>query len=288
MDRVRTESPYRRRNSPYQLGTQRWAQSQSALLPPALSPCVGTPVCLNPFSLRHDLNGGSKLRGPPRQCQSLPCTPDLGRPLTSFNELETESMEEKYEEKEDTEKVVNGSDDLGQDSGLVLDLERVSLERVDEEDEVEEDETEGEMEGLCRVEPMDCNSSPDAAEGALKSTAKPFLHGFYSSSSSVSPQPNGWTVPISSGPPSLPPLPCLDKNNSMLGVGRVPSVRLSGYRGHRAPVRLAPPPEQDDIIICPVCCLVGFSFPSMCLRGAQPPRRTPILRPYRNLNEAQT
>ncbi|XP_027001852.1 dual specificity testis-specific protein kinase 2 [Tachysurus fulvidraco] len=312
------ESPYRRRSSPYQLGTQRLARSQSALLPPALSPCMGTPVRLNPFSLRHDLNGGriklfdtpskslisltftlppppepssspplcgpSKLRGPPRRCQSLPCTPDLGRPLTSFHELETESMEEKDEEKEETEKVVNGSDDLGQDSGLVLDLEMVSLERVDEEDEVEEDEKEGEMEGLCRVEPMDCNSSPEAAEGALRSTAKPFLHGSYSSSSSVSPQPNGWTVPISNGPPSLPPLPHLDNKNSMLGVGRVPWVRLSGYRGHRAPVRLAPPPEQDDIISCPGCCLVGFSFPSLCLRGAQPPRRTPPLRPYRNLN----
>ncbi|XP_053477915.1 dual specificity testis-specific protein kinase 2 [Ictalurus furcatus] len=312
------ESPYRRRSSPCQLGTQRLARSQSALLPAASSPCVGTPVRLNPFSLRHDLNGGhiklfdtpskslisltftlppppepssspplrgaSTLRGPPRRCQSLPCTPDLGRPLTSFHEPETESVEEKNGEKEETAKEMAGSYDAGQDPGMVLDLDMVSLERVEEEEEDEEEENEAEVEGLCRVEPMDCNSSPDAAEGALRSTAKPLLHGSYSFSSSFSPQTNGWTVPISNGPPSLSPLPRLDNNNSMLGVGRVPWVRLSGYRGHRAPSRLAPPPEQDDIISCPGCCLVGFSFPSVCLRGAPPPRRTPPLRPYRNLN----
>ncbi|XP_017318539.1 dual specificity testis-specific protein kinase 2 [Ictalurus punctatus] len=312
------ESPYRRRSSPCQLGTQRLARSQSALLPAASSPCVGTPVRLNPFSLRHDLNGGhiklfdtpskslisltftlppppepssspplcgaSTLRGPPRRCQSLPCTPDLGRPLTSFHEPETESVEEKNGGKEETAKEMAGSYDAGQDPGMVLDLDMVSLERVEEEEEDEEEENEAEVEGLCRVEPMDCNSSPDAAEGALRSTAKPLLHGSYSFSSSFSPQTNGWTVPISNGPPSLSPLHRLDNNNSMLGVGRVPWVRLSGYRGHRAPSRLAPPPEQDDIISCPGCCLVGFSFPSVCLRGAPPPRRTPPLRPYRNLN----
>lgn len=313
------ESPYRRRSSPCQLGTQRLARSQSALLPPASSPCVGTPVRLNPFSLRHDLNGGriklfdtpskslisltftlppppepssspplcgiSTLRGPPRRCQSLPCTPELGRTLTSFHDSETESVEEKDGETgRETGKEIGSSEDAGQDPGLVLDLEMVSLERVDEEEEEEDEEIEGEVEGLCRAEPMDCNSSPDAAEGALRSTAKPLLHGSYSSSSSFSPQTNGWTVPISNGPPSLPPLPRLDNNNGMLGVGRVPWVRLSGYRGHRAPSRLAPPPEQEDIISCPGCCLVGFSFPSVCLRGAPPPRRTPPLRPYRNLN----
>lgn len=279
---------------------------------------MGTPVRLNPFSLRHDLNGGhiklfdtpskslisltftlppppepssspplcgaSTLRGPPRRCQSLPCTPDLGRPLTSFHEPETESVEEKNGGKEETAKEMAGSYDAGQDPGMVLDLDMVSLERVEEEEEDEEEENEAEVEGLCRVEPMDCNSSPDAAEGALRSTAKPLLHGSYSFSSSFSPQTNGWTVPISNGPPSLSPLHRLDNNNSMLGVGRVPWVRLSGYRGHRAPSRLAPPPEQDDIISCPGCCLVGFSFPSVCLRGAPPPRRTPPLRPYRNLN----
>lgn len=277
---------------------------------------MGTPVRLNPFSLRHDLNGGriklfdtpskslisltftlppppepssspplcgaSTLRGPPRRCQSLPCTPELGRSFTSFHEAE--SVEEKDRENAEAGKEIAGSDDAGQDSGLVLDLEMVSLERVDEEEEEEDEEKEGEVEGLCRVEPMDCNSSPDAVEGALRSTTKPLLQGSYSSSSSFSPQPNGWTVPISNGPPSLPPLPRLDNNNSMLGVGRVPWVRLSGYQGHRAPSRLAPPPEQEDIISCPGCCLMGFSFPSVCLRGAPPPHRTPPLRPYRNLN----
>lgn len=316
------ESPYRRRSSLCQLGNQRLARSQSALLPPASSPCVGTPVRLNPFSLRHDLNGGriklfdtpSKslisltftlppppepssspplcgalmLRGPPRRCQSLPCTPELGRPLTSFHEHETESVEEKDEEKAESGKEIAGSNEAGQDPGLVLDLEMVSLERVDEEEEDEDEDKEGEVKELCWVEPMDCNSSPDTAEGAVRSTAKPLLHNSYSSSSSFSPQPNNWTVPISNGPPSLPPLPRLNNNNSMLGVGRVPWVRLSGYRGHRAPSHLAPPPEQEDIISCPGCCLVGFSFPSVCLRGAPPPRRTPPLRPYRNLNGDET
>lgn len=316
------ESPYRRRSSPCQLGTQRLARSQSALLPPALSPCVGTPVRLNPFSLRHDLNGGriklfdtpskslisltftlpplpepssspplceaSKLRGPPRRCRSLPCTPELGRPLTLFREPETESVKEKDGEIEETREEMAGSDDAGQDPGLVLDLEMVCLERVDEEEEDEEEEEEeekgGEVEGLCRVEPIDCGGTSDEAEGTLRSTSNPLLQGSYSSSSSFSPQPNGWTVPISNGPPSLPPLPHLDNNNSMLGVGRVPWVRLNGYRGHRAPSRLAPTSEQDDIISCPGCCLVGFSLPSVCLRGAPPPRRTPPLHPYRNLN----
>ncbi|TSK22520.1 Dual specificity testis-specific protein kinase 2 [Bagarius yarrelli] len=314
-------SPYRRRSSLCQPGTQRLARSQSALLPPAMSPCVGTPVRLNPFSLRHDLNGGhiklfdtpskslisltftlppppepfsssplcgaSKLRGPPRRCRSLPCTPELGRPLTSFHQLETKREEEENGEKVETGNEIAGSDNLGQDSDLVLDLEMVSLERVDEEEEDDEDEKEGDIEELCRVEPMDCNSSPDAAEGAVRSTAKPLLQGSYSSSSSFNSQPNGWTVPISNGPPALPPLPRLDNNNSVLGVGRVPWVRLSGYRGNRPPNRLAPPPEQNDIISCPGCCLAGFSFPSLCLRGAQHPRRTPHLRPYRNLNGAE-
>ncbi|KAI5107754.1 dual specificity testis-specific protein kinase 2, partial [Silurus meridionalis] len=311
------ESPYRRRGS-VQLGTQRLARSQSALLPPASSPCVGTPVRLNPFSLRHDLNGGRiklfdtpskslisltftlpplpepsnsppvcgalKLQRPPRRCRSLPCTPELGRPFSLFHEPEPESVEDTDGEIQETGTEMTSSDEPGQDPGLVLDLEMVSLERVDEEDEETEEEKEGEVEGLCHTEPMDCNSSPDATEGALRSTAKLLLHGSYSSSSTFSPKLNGWTVPISNGPPSLPPLPCLDNNNSMLGVGRVPWVRLSGYHGHRAPSRLAPPPEQDDIISCPGCCLVGFSFPSVCLRGAPPPRRTPPLRPYRNLN----
>ncbi|XP_017565687.2 dual specificity testis-specific protein kinase 2 [Pygocentrus nattereri] len=310
------ESPYRRRNSPCPVGDQRLSRSQSDMLPPAASPCLGTPARVNPFSLRHDLNGGriklfdtpSKsvisltftlppppdpcasppLGGisPPRRCQSLPCTPELGRPLALFREPETLSVEEEQEEKgqelknggmEERGKGLEVSDNLCQDSGLALELEMVSLERVEEEDEGQ-----AEAEGLYCSEPMDCSSSP---EGALSMTGKTlFISSSSSSSSSSCRQPNGWPRPVSNGPPSLPPLPRLDNNNScLLGAGRIPSwARLNSYRGRRAQEPLAPPAEQDEVISCPSCCLVGFSFPSVCLRGAPPTR--PLPRPYRNLN----
>lgn len=302
------------------MGGQRLSRSQSDVLPPAVSPCLGTPVRVNPFSLRHDLNGGriklydtpSKsvisltftlppppdpcasppLGGisPPRRCQSLPCTPELGRPVALFREPETPNVEEEQELKgeesenggseEEEEKGLDSSGTVGQDSGLALDLEMVSLERVEEE----EDESQGEAEGIFRSEPMDCSSSPDTAECALSATGKPLFISSSLSSSSSCRQPNGWPRPVSNGPPSLPPLPRLDNNNTcLLGPGRVPPwARLNGYRGRRAPEPLAPPSEQDEVISCPSCCLVGFSFPSVCLRGAPPTR--PLPRPYRNLN----
>lgn len=311
-------SPYRRRSSPCPIGDQRLSRSQSDMLPQSSSPCLGTPVRVNPFSLRHDLNGGriklydtpSKsvisltftlppppdpcasppLGGisPPRRCQSLPCTPDLGRPLALFREPETPSVEEEQEEEksqvlenagteEENEKSLEDSKDVGQDSGLALELEMVSLERVEEEDE-----SQGEVDGLFCSEPMDCSKSPEAHEGVLGVTGKRLFVSSSSSSSSCR-QPNGWPRPVSNGPPSLPPLPRLDNNNScLLGAGRTPPwARLSGYRGRCGQEPLAPPAEQDEVISCPSCCLVGFSFPSVCLRGAPPTRP---LRPYRNLN----
>lgn len=293
------KSPYRRRSSP--CPSQRLARSQSALLPPASSPCVGTPVRLNPFSLRHDLNGGhiklydtpskslisltftlpplpepcsspplggvSTLRTPPRRCQSLPCTPELGRPVNSFHEPETRSENE--EEEEEAVKVTARSENAGQDSDSVLDLEMVSLERVEEEEEDEDEEEDKSS------KPVDFISS-GTAEGAVRSNEKPLLSGSFSSSS--------WTVPISNGPPSLPPLPRLNNLNGMLGVRQVSWARLNGYR---ATSQLPPPVEQDEVISCPSCCLAGFSFPSVCLRGAPALRQTPSLRPYRNLNRAE-
>lgn len=102
------------------------------MLPPATltPPLLGTPVRVNPFSLRHDLNGGrcklldtpSKsvisltfalpaLREPcssprllrgmpgtralPRRCRSLPCTPELSR--TAALPRDTEGKEEEKE-----------------------------------------------------------------------------------------------------------------------------------------------------------------------------------------------
>ncbi|XP_076830840.1 dual specificity testis-specific protein kinase 2 [Brachyhypopomus gauderio] len=314
------ESPYRRRSSPCQPGDPRLSRSQSDMLPPAVSPCLGTPVRVNPFSLRQDLNGGriklfdtpSKsvisltftlppppdpcaspplggayaLRGPPRRCQSLPCTPELWRPPALFREPDIQGVEGEEREKEVGERGSAtgpvGPDGAGQDSGLALDLEMVSLERLEEEEEEE-----AEVDALWRSEPMDCSSSPDTAEGAHSTTGKPLLSS--SSSSSSCRQANGWLTPVSNGPPLLPPIPRLDNNNGLLGAGRpFPWVRLNGYLGHRTQEHLVRPAEQDEVISCPGCCLAGFSFPSVCLRGAPPPRRGVPRRPYRNLNGGET
>ncbi|TRZ03967.1 hypothetical protein DNTS_016032, partial [Danionella cerebrum] len=298
-------SPYRRRSSPCYPGDQRLSRSQSDVLPPAMSPGLGTPARVNPFSLRQDLNGGriklfdtpsksvisltftlppppdpctspslnssTGLRGPPRRCRSLPCTPELGRQLPFRDHESQNEVEEKlYEELGDDvkDKELESKQDQAEDPGLLLDLDMVSLERVEEEDEEEEREL------PSLTEPMDCSSSPDTAEGTV--SGKRLMSGSLYSSSS---QSNGWATPISNGPPLLPPLPRMDNNN---GVGRPFAwARLNGYRGP-APNRLVPGTEQDDVISCPACCLAGFSFPSLCLRGAPPSRRGPPRRPYRS------
>uniref|UniRef100_A0A8C3A8H4 dual-specificity kinase n=1 Tax=Cyclopterus lumpus TaxID=8103 RepID=A0A8C3A8H4_CYCLU len=348
-------SPYRRCSSPCDRSQQRQglARSQSDMLPPATltPPLLGTPVRVNPFSLRQDLNGGrcklldtpSKsvisltftlpaLRDPcsspqllrgmpgtqalPRRCQSLPCTPELSRTVALPRETEG-----KEEEKEDdvraalrrgtveddmrketglsektgerlqvkqmkiTEKreLLKEEDGMGEDSGLPVELEMVSLKQLQE---VEEEE------GVCLTEPMDCTKSPEPANGVMDSTPRrPLL-----SSACSSLQTNGWRLPISNGPPSLPALPRLDNNNgSSLVIGQQVQWggggRANGYSG--AQVQSFDPSghsEQDEVISCPGCCLVGLSFPSLCLRGSAalpaPRRRAslPRQRPYRNLN----
>lgn len=303
-------SPYRRRSSPCYPGDQRLSRSQSDVLPPATSPCLGTPARVNPFSLRQDLNGGriklfdtpSKsvisltftlppppdpcaspplngspgLRGPPRRCRSLPCTPDLGRQLP-FRDQEGREEDERNEELGDgmKEEEAEGRQDVVEDTGLVLDLDMVSLERVEEEEE------EVEKEGLNLTEPMDCSSSPDTAEGNV--SGKRLISGSYSPSL----KSNGWAAPISNGPTLLPPLPRLDNNNGLLRPGRPFAwARLKGYRGP-APEPLPPTNEQDDVMSCPACCLAGFSFPSLCLRGPPPSHRGPPRRPYRNFNRRE-
>ncbi len=290
------------------------SRSQSDVLPPATSPCLGTPARVNPFSLRQDLNGGriklfdtpSKsvisltftlppppdacdspslngslgLRGPPRRCRSLPCTPELGRQLL-FRDQEGREEEERTEELRDgmKEKEAEGRQDAVEDSCLVLDLDMVSLERVEEEEEDEEVE----KEGLSLTEPMDCSSSPDTTEGNV--SGKRLISG---SSYSSSLQSNGWATPICNGPPLLPPLPRLDNNNGLLRPGRLMAwARLNGYRGP-APEPLPPTNEQDDVISCPACCLAGFSLPSVCLRGAPPSHRGPPRRPYRTFSRGDT
>uniref|UniRef100_A0A667WH32 dual-specificity kinase n=1 Tax=Myripristis murdjan TaxID=586833 RepID=A0A667WH32_9TELE len=364
-------SPYRRRSSPCHPGDhlqQRLSRSQSDMLPsvPLTPPHLGTPGRVNPFSLRQDLNGGrcklldtpSKsvisltftlpapcdpcasphlLRGtpgtraPPRRCQSLPCTPELGRTITlprgldgkreaqdeeggmavkghiednveddvrrtkgisqevdTVDEgLEVEQREERGKRQLSKEEE---EDMIGEDSGHPLELEMVSLGRLEEEEEEEE-------ESFCQTEPMDCTKSPEPVEGVLASTlGRPLL----TSTSTSSLQTNGWRLPISNGPPSLPPLPRLDNNNgSTLMIGRQVQWGggglLNGYGG--AQVLSSEPPghsEQDEVISCPGCCLMGLSFPSVCLRGSAavpaPRRRAslPRQRPYRNLNGTVT
>ncbi|XP_037621800.1 dual specificity testis-specific protein kinase 2-like [Sebastes umbrosus] len=351
-------SPYRRRSSPCHLGDrsqqrQGLARSQSDMLPPATltPPLLGTPVRVNPFSLRQDLNGGrcklldtpSKsvisltftlpaLRDPrssphllggmpgtralSRRCQSLPCTPELSRTVASprdtgekeedvrvairggtADDVEdnmrkntgvSEKADERLQVEDITEKreLLKVEDGMGEDSGLPVELEMVSLERLEEEEEEEE-------ESVFLTEPMDCTKSPEPAERVMDSTPRrPLL----TSSSSSSLQTNGWRLPISNGPPSLPALPRLDNNNgSALVIGQQVQWggggRANGYSG--AQVQSSDPSgpsEQDEVVSCPGCCLVGLSFPSMCLRGSAavpaPRRRAslPRQRPYRNLN----
>ncbi|KAM7393534.1 hypothetical protein PAMP_020397 [Pampus punctatissimus] len=353
-------SPYWRRSSPCHPSDrsqqrQGLARSQSDMLPPATltPPLLGTPVRVNPFSLRQDLNGGrcklldtpSKsvisltftlpalcdpcaspqllrgtpgMRAPPRRCQSLPCTPELSRTVALARD--TDGTEEERDENDrvavgkgglgehvddDMKKRIRASEKVderlkaehieinergellkeeegvGEDSSHPIGLEMVSLERLEEEEE-----------GVCLTEPMDCTKSPEPAEGVLESTPRrPLLTSTSSSSSSL--QTNGWRRPISNGPPSLPPLPQLDNNNgSALVIGQQVQWSRGGranvYSGSQVLSDPAAHSEQDEVISCPGCCLVGLSFPSMCLRGSVPaPRRRaslPRQRPYWNLN----
>ncbi|KAG9274440.1 dual specificity testis-specific protein kinase 1 [Astyanax mexicanus] len=155
-----------------------------------------------------------------------------------------DSIQEELEEEDHKEKIKKGNGLLADDSGLPLDLEVMSIDRLTEES-VEEG--------------MDCSSSSSTPDGALPDSPKPFT--------------NGWSPPVLNGPPSLPPLPDLDNNNSPVQ----PSGQAgNGFRG--AATSPVTPPEQEDVVACSGCCLAGFSFPSICARG-------PHRNPYKNLNE---
>ncbi|XP_053485497.1 dual specificity testis-specific protein kinase 1 isoform X2 [Ictalurus furcatus] len=297
-----------------------------------LSPVQSTPARVNPFSQRHDLNGGRiKLFDTPsksvisltftlpprpdpcsptpcrkalprshRRCQSLPCTaediqalrsvsdgdahasitpPDANETTAcavnlpkmdsdsmvniftevehdhvfsahtdgpnSLEEQENEHMiikdsihKELEEEERMLEEKLNDYTPLADDSGVPIDLELTSIDRLTE---------------VSVEEAMDCISSPDTS----CDSPKPFT--------------NGWRPPVSNRPPFLPPLPDLDNNNSPVQPLNLP---VNGFHGVTTPVT---PPEQDEVVACSGCCLAGFSFPSMCIRGT--PRN-----PYKNLN----
>lgn len=340
-------SPYLRRGSPCHPNDQQplgLARSQSDMLSPdALTPpLLGTPARVNPFSLRQDLNGGrcklldtpSKsvisltftlpaphdpcvsphlrrgmqgMRAPKRRCQSLPCTPDLGRTFTSAKDNEVKEQGDEEDEgavhddkRQETELLVKvrerfleenldisertellKDEEVRRDSGFPVEQESVSLERLEEEEE----------ENVCLTEPMDCTKSPEPTEGILDATPGRHL----STSSSL--RTNGWQLPITNGPPSFSPPLLVDNNNSPgLVIGQQVqrgggAVRPNGYRGAQVlSSDRGGPSEQDEILSCPSCCLLGLSFPSACLRGlaAFPAARRraslPRQRPYLNLN----
>ncbi|CAM4520053.1 unnamed protein product [Leuciscus chuanchicus] len=285
------------------------------LLPPSPLLSQTTPMRVNPFSQRTDLNGGriklfdtpsksvisltfalppppdpsspvSGDKGPPhfhRRSQSLPCTPediqslrdagdnekcknnksvkdtylnpsnvnmlDMGRDsvLTISNECiaDLSNISELVDApvEDDKENLKMGSQEaVADDSGLLLDVELMSPNKSVFE------------------EPMDCTSSPDTLDGAGVTSTKTFS--------------NGWSTPVSNGPPSLPPLLDTDNNNSTIPINR--SLGWGANNSNSATTPLAPP-EQDEVISCPGCCLAGMSFPSICARG---PRQNP----YKNLN----
>nr|XP_033480165.1 dual specificity testis-specific protein kinase 2-like [Epinephelus lanceolatus] len=281
------------------------------------------PALRDPCSSPHILRGMPGTRTLPRRCRSLPCTPELSRTVALSRDTEGKEDEKEedvravirrgigevvedemrkntglseraderlqVEQMEITEKreLLKEEDQMGDDSGLPVELEMVSLERLEEEEEEEEDES------VCLTEPMDCTKSPEPAEGVMDCTpGRPLL----TSTSSSSLQTNGWRLPISNGPPSLPALPRLDNNNgSALVIGQQVQWggggRANGYSGVQVQSSdPSGPSEQDEVISCPGCCLVGLSFPSVCLRGSAavptPRRRAslPRQRPYRNLN----
>lgn len=279
------------------------------------------PALRDPCASPDLLRGMPGTRALPRRCQSLPCTPELSRTLALSRDMERkeeekdddvrvvavkgergedmeddvrnktgvlekvdERLHDKYMEITERRELLNEKDGMVEHSGFPVELEMVSLERLEE---VEEEE-----ESVCLTEPMDCTKSPETADRVLDSTpVRPLL---YSTSSSL--RTNGWRLPISNGPPSLPPLPRLDNNNgSALVIGQQVQWGLggqsNGYNGAQVlSSDLNCTSEQDEVISCPGCCLVGLSFPSMCLRSSAtvtaPLRRAslPRQRPYRNLN----
>ncbi|XP_076828812.1 dual specificity testis-specific protein kinase 2 [Brachyhypopomus gauderio] len=131
------------------------------------------------------------------------------------------------------------------DSGLPVDFELMSIDRLTEEN-VEDT--------------MDCTTTPDTSDGAIPE--------------SPTPVPNGWSPPESIAPPDLPPLSDLDNNNSPALALQPLDFAVNGFHDAVSPVS---PPEQDEVVACPGCCLGGFRFPSMCSRRARQ-------NPYRNLN----
>ncbi|MEQ2209745.1 hypothetical protein XENOCAPTIV_003446, partial [Xenoophorus captivus] len=268
------------------------------------------PALRDPCASPRLLRGTSGIQAPTRRCQSLPCTPKISRtaafPCNTEQEQEQIGqvagnkgasaddekvwMSERVEERLDVQHLDNTDKrhkdkKIEEDSGLPLELEMVSLGRLDEEENNEE--------SVCLTELMDCTKSPEPEERILNSTPlKPLLTSVYHSSL----QTKGWRLPISNGPNSFPALPRLDNNNlSELVIGQ--QVQWGGGRHSNGPSEGQVPSsdltcslERDELISCPSCCLVGLSFPLMCLRGSaavlvsRQRASLPRQRQYQNLN----
>ncbi|XP_008417653.1 dual specificity testis-specific protein kinase 2 [Poecilia reticulata] len=255
------------------------------------------PALCDPCASPRLLRGTTGMLAPPRRCQSLPCTPEISRtaPFPCDAEQEKDGIGQ-VAGNEGDEKVLMSEertdgqslDTTEEDSGLPLELEMVSLGRLDEEEEEENNE-----ESVCLTEPMDCTKSPEPAKRILNSTpVKPLL----TSTSCSNLRTKAWRLPCTNGPPSFSTLPKLDNNNlSELVIGQ--QVQWGGGRHSNGYVEgqvpssdLTGSSERDEVISCPSCCLVGLSFPSVCLRGsaAMPVSRRraslPRQRQYQNLN----
>lgn len=298
------------------------------LLPPSPLLTRTTPMRVNPFSQRQDLNGGriklfdtpSKsvisltfaLPPPPdpsspvscdkgplhfhRRSQSLPCTPEDIQSLRGT--ADNEKCENNPSVMDTDVNPVNGDlMDMGRDSVLAMSNESIAdLPNISEVfntpgdnircSDLKQDNKEENLEINCQeavaddsglpldlelmspsrsrlqenIEPMDCTSSPDTLGGTIATSTIPFS--------------NGWSSPVSNGPPSLPPLLDTDNNNGTIPINRPLGWGVNNSNGATTPLT---PPEQDEVIACPGCCLAGISFPSICTRG---PRQTP----YKNLN----
>uniref|UniRef100_A0A673JKW8 Dual specificity testis-specific protein kinase 1-like n=1 Tax=Sinocyclocheilus rhinocerous TaxID=307959 RepID=A0A673JKW8_9TELE len=215
----------------------RLCRSKSDVLLP-LSPFLTgtTPMRVNPFSQRQDLNGGRiKLFDTPSKSVisltfALPPPPDPSSPVScDKGPLHFHRRSQSLP---------------SDDSGLPLNLELMSPTRLDESIE----------------DPMDCTNSPDTLDSAVATSIKTFS--------------NGWSSPVSNEPPSLHPLLDMDNNNGTIPINQSLGWGVINSNGATTPFM---PPEQEEVIACPGCCLAGMSFPSICTRG---PRQTP----YKNLN----
>ncbi|KAG1944527.1 dual specificity testis-specific protein kinase [Pimephales promelas] len=289
---------------------QRLCRSKSdVLLPPSPLLTQTTPMRVNPFSQRLDLNGGriklfdtpsksvisltfalppppdpsspvSGDKGPPhfhRRSQSLPCTPeDIQSLRGNENCKNNKSVKDAYLNPANVNML-----DMGRDSVLTMSNESIAdLSNISElVDAPVEDDMEESLKMRSQKAVADDSGllldveliSPNKSmfEEPMDCTSSPDTLDGASVTSTKT-FSNG-----SNGLPSVPPLLDPDNNNSTT----IPINQSLGWGANNSNGATTPltPPEQDEVISCLGCCLAGMSFPSICARG---PRQNP----YKNLN----